>query len=184
MNKQATDFSITPETKVGALLDQYPQLEEVLIEMAPAFNKLRNPILRKTVAKVATLRQVAQVGNISLGNMINTLRSAIGVEGNFNVKQDEKKETLTPPGWFDKSAIVKSFDARQLIEAGNQPIKQVFNELKELKHNEIYELITPFIPAPLIDMAKNRGFQAWSLDEKAGIVKTYFTTRDRRDSNE
>ena len=37
---------ITPETKVGEMLEAYPQLEEVLLEISPTFRKLRNPVLR------------------------------------------------------------------------------------------------------------------------------------------
>jgi hypothetical protein len=44
---------IGPEMTVGALLEAYPELESVLVEMAPAFAKLRNPVVRRTVAKVA-----------------------------------------------------------------------------------------------------------------------------------
>ena len=44
---------ISPKTKVGELLDAYPELESVLMEMSPAFEKLKNPILRRTVARVA-----------------------------------------------------------------------------------------------------------------------------------
>ena len=33
---------ITPQTKVAELLDAYPELEDVLVEMAPPFKKLRN----------------------------------------------------------------------------------------------------------------------------------------------
>jgi hypothetical protein len=51
----ADDLSIEPSTKVAALLDRYPELEDVLIEMALPFKKLRNPILRRSVAKVASL---------------------------------------------------------------------------------------------------------------------------------
>ena len=70
---------ITPETKVAKLLEAYPDLEEVLIGLAPAFGKLRNPVLRKSVAKVATLRQAAKVGGISLAEMINALREKAGI---------------------------------------------------------------------------------------------------------
>ena len=38
---------ISPQTKVGELLDAYPELEKVLFELSPAFSKLKNPILRK-----------------------------------------------------------------------------------------------------------------------------------------
>lgn len=166
---------ITPETKVSSLLDQYPQLEELLIEMAPAFKKLRNPILRKTIARVATLRQVAQIGDISLATLINELRAKVGQAIDFEA-DDQVSDWSVPPLWFDPLKMVKSLDARPIIESGQQPINLVLKELKELKAEQIYELITPFVPAPLIEMAKNQGYQAWTKQPSSkDEVKTYFT---------
>jgi hypothetical protein len=56
---------ITPRTRVGDLLYAYPQLENVLIDMSSAFEKLKNLILRNTIARVATLSQVAAVGGLT-----------------------------------------------------------------------------------------------------------------------
>lgn len=50
-------IQITPQTKVGELLDAFPELEETLFSLSPKFKHLKNPMLRKTVAKVATLYQ-------------------------------------------------------------------------------------------------------------------------------
>jgi len=172
MTKPDTDFSITPDTKIGALLDHYPQLEETLIEMAPAFKKLRNPILRKTVAKVATLRQVAQIGDVSLPALVNKLREMVGQEDKFD-GDDQDRDSTTAPAWFDSSKIVKTLDARPIIESGEQPMNQVLEELKSLKVGEIYELIMPFVPAPLIDIVKNKGFQVWSLNIEQDLIETY-----------
>ena len=74
------NFPIESSTKVAALLDQYPELEGVLIEMAPRFKKLRNPILRRTVARIASLRQAAAVGGIPVGELVNRLRVEVGQE--------------------------------------------------------------------------------------------------------
>ena len=46
-------LEITSQTKVAVLLEHFPELEETLIAMAPPFKKLRNPVLRRSVAKVA-----------------------------------------------------------------------------------------------------------------------------------
>ena len=69
---------ISPKTKVGELLDHFPNLESVLMEMSPAFEKLKNPILRKTVARVATLQQVAVVGGLNVNEIVNRLRKEVG----------------------------------------------------------------------------------------------------------
>jgi len=72
-------FQIQPSTKIAQLLDAYPELEEVLIRMAPPFKKLKNPLLRKSVAKVATLQQAAIVGRLDPSAMIDQLRQAVGL---------------------------------------------------------------------------------------------------------
>ena len=66
------DSVIGPETKVGELLRRHPELEETLIRLSPEFQRLKNPVLRATVAKVATLRQVAQVGGLDPEALIKT----------------------------------------------------------------------------------------------------------------
>lgn len=169
-------FNINPDTKVGALLKHYPELENVLMEMSPAFNKLKNPILRKTVAKVATLRQVAKVGNIALADLINALRKAVNHEDYSGEELEEDFENKRPD-WLDKSKIVGSFDARKAIESGSQPINNVMNALYKLKPGEQFELITPFEPAPLIDLAESKGYDSWSLRESPDLVKTYFVMK-------
>ena len=92
--------AITPDMKVGALLEAYPELEEVLIELAPVFAKLRNPVLRRTVAKVTTLRQAASVGGLSLGDMIGRLRSAAGCSDEWRDEDSDDTEAGRP-AWMD-----------------------------------------------------------------------------------
>ncbi len=69
-----TKLIITPQTKIGELLDTYPELESVLIDLAPAFKKLQNPILRKTVARVTSVRQAAAIGKLPVDVVVNKLR--------------------------------------------------------------------------------------------------------------
>lgn len=172
MKDMKVAMAITPDAKIGPLLDNFPQLEAVLIDLSPSFAKLRNPILRKTIAKIATLRQVAQIGNIPLGALINTIRTAAGkTEAMFTV--GESAEASGKPEWVNLSKIVKSLDARPILDKGEHPLGHVMKDLKELKADEIYELITPFFPAPLIDAAIGKGYQAWTISE-GELVKTYF----------
>lgn len=173
MTDKDAELPITPETKVGAMLEHYPQLEEVLINMARAFSRLKNPILRKTVGKVATLRQVAQLGKIPLGTLINDLRAAAGQEKKLDFAEEGTLSNERPE-WVKSSPVARTFDARPMIESGEHPMTQVLKDLNELPDGQLYELITPFIPAPLVDKARARGFLAWSWEEKPEIVKTYF----------
>lgn len=69
---------ITPKTKISDLLDAYPQLEDVLISLAPPFTKLRNPLLRKTIGRVTSLSQAAAVGGLKVEELVNVLRKETG----------------------------------------------------------------------------------------------------------
>ncbi len=69
---------ITPKTKVSELLEAYPELERVLIDIAPTFKKLKNPMLRRTIARVTSLQQAASVGEIPVDVIVNKLRGIVG----------------------------------------------------------------------------------------------------------
>lgn len=165
-------FQITPDTKVGELLTFYPHLEEVLISLAPAFEKLRNPVLKKTVAKVTSLRHASMVGNIQLSLLINKLREAAGLEIIF---KKEESAYCNDSFEFKNEMVVMEYDAREDIDNGVVPGKKVLNGLKELKENEIYRLITPFTPAPLIDKAREKGYLSCSKKTDEDYYETYFS---------
>ncbi len=174
MNTTKSGFQITPDTKIGALLDQFPQLEETLLRMAPEFKKLRNPILRKTIAKIASLRQVAALGKVSLPEMINTLRAEAGIQDQFTSIDSDMILAKDKPVWFSDSKIVSRLDIRPLLESGQEPIQRVLRECKKLKKGEIFEVISPFLPAPLIEQAEKQGYTVWSKEESSDVYKTYF----------
>jgi hypothetical protein len=117
---------ITPEIRLSELLERYPQLEQTLLDHSSAFAKLKNPLLRRTVAKVATLQQVAQVGGVPLAQLINQLRAAVGQrESDFSESQSDSR-----PDWLHSHAVTASLDARPMLEAGEHPLVRVLNALK------------------------------------------------------
>lgn len=152
---------ITPKTKVGELLEAYPALEEVLIEISPVFAKLKNPILRKTVAKVATLQQAAIIGNMPVEDLVNKLRLTAGQTAMLKEEQNAGYLSALCPGWFHPSRIVSSFDATAAINSGESPLSEVMQRSHCLGQNEILELKTPFIPAPIIDLLQEKKFSVW-----------------------
>jgi uncharacterized protein (DUF2249 family) len=164
--------AITPDSKVGALLQEFPQLEDVLMQMSPAFGHLRNPILRKTVAKVATLRQIARIGDVPLEKVINTLRQAVGFKEEWS-DEGIPGDMKGAPIWMENATVTKSLDARPVIAGGGHPLEQVLGELKDLPTGSIYLLITQFLPAPLLDLLKKQGHQIWSRKNEEGLHENF-----------
>jgi hypothetical protein len=163
---------ITPKTKVLQLIEEYPQLEDVLIAMVPVFAKLRHPLLRRTVARVATLQQAAAVGGMRTEELINRLRGEVGQDA-YADGPGTAYCTSRPP-WFDAGRVSHELDARTLLAAGEQPVNQVMADFAAMAAGSIYKLSAPFLPAPLIDKGSSLGLEHWLVRENDESFVVYF----------
>ena len=170
--EQKEKLIITPKTKVMQLIETWPQLEEVLIEYVPAFSKLKNPVLRRTVARIATLQQAASVGNVKVEDLINRLRQEVGQD--LLAENEEISYNTVRPWWYDESRLYGDLDARQMLAAGEHPVNQVMADLKQLPPGKMYRLIAPFLPAPLIDKASSISFSHWVNEVSDQMFEIYF----------
>jgi Domain of unknown function (DUF1858) len=167
------DFPILPSTKVATLLDRYPELEDVLIGLAPPFKKLKNPLLRKGVAKVASLKHAAAVGGISVSDLVNKLRAAVGQEAIASVGAGGSTSYFSgQPEWFAAANIVTSIDERT-ADPNKMPIVTVLQRATALQPGEMLELVTAFLPAPGIEIMKRKGLLVWSVQQAPELIRTY-----------
>jgi len=163
---------ITPKTKVLQLLKAYPQLEDVLIGIVPAFKKLKNPVLRRIVAKVANLQQAAAIGNIKVEELINRLRREVGQD--LYAESAASAYNTARPAWFAEKLVAKELDTRIMLAAGEQPVNQVIVALAAMAAGTVYKLSAPFLPAPLIDKAASLGIRHWLVKEGEEEFVVYF----------
>ena len=164
---------ISPKTKVLQLIEAYPQLEDVLINYVPAFKKLKNPVLRNTVAKIATLQQAAGVGNVKVEDLINTLRKEVGQDAIESI--DDVKYNTKQPEWFESAQIKTEIDIREMLNSGQHPVNEIIADLKKLQPNEIFKIIVPFVPAPLLDKALSLEIEHWVKKEDDELYSVYFS---------
>ncbi len=162
---------ITSDMRVAVLLREYPETEELLIGLAPAFEKLRNPVLRRSVARVATLAQAAAVGRMSAETLVNTLRAAVGQEPLESGPYDSSTYFEAQPEWFDQKAVTIVLRDEELDPAV-MPINPLLRAAKELSGGEIAELVTAYLPAPGIDILRAKGYRTWTVDD-GDAIKTY-----------
>jgi len=164
---------ITPQTRIGEFLDNYPELEDLLISLSPAFQKLKNPVLRRTIGRVATFQQVAVVGNIPLETIINSLRKAVG-QNQTNEIMNTNNNLEEKPSWFDAASVSETLDAREMLQAGQHPLAEAIKRTSEMKPGQIFELITPFTPMPLIEKITDKGFSAYVKTVADTEIHTFF----------
>jgi hypothetical protein len=172
MKNHKSMLSITPQTKVGELLEALPHLEKKLLELSPKFGHLKNPVLRRTVARIATLQQAAQMAGITVETLVNTLRKAVGQDVLGAIS--DNPTDLPMPAWVDVAPIHVTFDVTPLVEAGEHPLGQVMEMIRQLPSGKVLVIVAPFYPAPLADMAKEKGLEVYARPISDGKVNTYF----------
>lgn len=166
---------ITPKTKIFDLLEAYPELEDELIRLAPEFRKLKNPLLRKTIAKVATLAQAATLGGLSVETLVNRLRACVGQQNLENLAEAELRYQTDQPDWFSPEHVHAYMDIREMLNRGEQPVHEVISSLRQLRDQQILQVTAPFVPAPLIDKSISLGYRHWIQALGAEEFNVYFS---------
>ena len=165
---------ITPKTKIYDLLESYPELEEILIAAAPEFRKLKNPVLRRTIARITNIGQAAVIGGLNVEDLVNRLREKAGQTAIEQIDDTGNKYITECPSWFDREKVARTIDIREMLNKGEQPVHEVIASIKSLKTGEILEIIAPFIPAPLIDKSLSLEYKHWLEKKTVTEYRVFF----------
>ncbi len=78
------------------------------------------------------------------------------------------------PTWFNENKVTVTYDAREMLAGGGHPVEKVLGDLNTFEVGNIYQLITPFLPAPLLEKVKALGYECWTKTEDNGVFSNYF----------
>jgi uncharacterized protein (DUF2249 family) len=167
--------------RVSQLLEEHPELLEVLVEASPAFAKLKNPLLRRTMPRLVTLAQAARIGGLEPAVLIERLNRALGVETPKEeaVAGDESKLGTPPPGWL-ASPVGFHLDVRPILAAGGEPFGAIMAAAQEVRPGERLVLEAPFEPLPLYRVMQRKGFSAWCEQEGPEHYRVHFLRLGQR----
>ncbi len=167
---------ITLETKIADLLNDYEGMKEILIKINPKFKKLNNPVLRRTLAKVAGVKQAAIVGGMDPMDLLNQLRKAVGQTPiDLNMDETQKKgqeENHDVPQWISIPPKQK-LNANTLLDEERNPLAELHKALKSIENEEVITIESDFRPEPLIDEMKKANHEVFVEEKKPDHFITY-----------
>jgi DUF438 domain-containing protein len=118
------------------------------------------------------------LGTLEMSQDLTEKRKLAGDQRLLSYRIKEEKETnkttMNTPSWLDQAKIRTSLDARPILAQGLHPLEQVQRDCAGLAAGEIYEIITPFPPAPMIEKMAAAGFEIHSETDTNGMVHTFF----------
>ena len=86
-----TMMEINQTTKILPIIDKYPKVYDELLKLSSKTKRLKNPIVRRTIGKKATLLSVSELFNVPLETLISTIKSAIEVSESEQPEKDRKE---------------------------------------------------------------------------------------------
>lgn len=158
---------ISAEVTVARVLDEHPELVEVLAEVHPHFEQFRSPHLRRVMAPRVTVAQVAHIAGVSADALVEKLRLAVGEEpcgecpgsASPGGPAVERSPESRPPALVGlPDACLVHLDVRDDIRRGQEPFARIMAAVKSLGEGQVLVLRAPFEPIPLYDVLAKRGF--------------------------
>jgi DUF438 domain-containing protein len=133
---------LNSRTKIDDLLKRYPFLLDFLAGLSPRFSRLRHPLMRKTIGKVASLLQVASFGDMPLGELLERIRTEVKrvTQEDLEIEMAEA-EPETVSAEQTRLEVLKDI-IRELHKGGSiEEQKKRFAELiKDVSPTEISEM--------------------------------------------
>ena len=123
-------MKINASTRIDELLKKYPFLTEYLISISPKFKALKNPIMRKTVGKVATIGKAAGIGGIEPGHLITLIAAEIRKQTGEDVEAVEASVVKEEPIAADERQTALKQIIKALHAGGD--VDQLKIKFKEL----------------------------------------------------
>ena len=120
---------------------------------------------------IATLKQAAKIGGVSLQTMIRRLRDVTGQGGPDLPVLQSRQDAPADASWLTDGRVVEEIDADAMLERGVHPIGKIREAVGALGPGEVVVLRSSFRPQPLIETLRRAGTAVHSSTQGA----THFT---------
>lgn len=156
---------IKENDKIYDIVTKYPEVKERLLSLSSKFQRLNNPAIFNTVARLTTVKKASEVAGIYINEFLYELNDAIGLGKEFlEFKKKDifskkeaylKKENDVKPEWANN---LKDFIVKDVREIG----EPFFEVVEFSKKNNNFCIIQSFKPVPLITYLETLGFESYT----------------------
>lgn len=168
---------VNSEMKVKEVLKINEHMMDAFVWLAPEFDRLLNPVMRKALAARVSVEQAARMAHTPLSEALYLLNLAAGEDEqrltaelrlmNSDGRRYSPQDPQSRPGELeslrDDDPRVHFVDVTPQAEGNDDPRPPIMHGLAELREtNEVLLVRHRYDPIPLRDLFKRRGFASWA----------------------
>jgi uncharacterized protein (DUF2249 family) len=166
--------------RVAQVLDRDPRLVDEFVRTSPAFERLRNPMLRRTMARIVTVEQAARIAGVEPALLIERLNRVVQGSGTDDApaasgtRVDDNSsstgKTMSSQLAEPMPAAIRDVAADRLIDldvrddlrSGREPFSRIMGARRSLRPGEVLRLRAIFEPVPLYQVMARQGLDHWT----------------------
>lgn len=182
-------MKVIANMKIKEVLELGDHLLSAFVWLAPEFERLNHPKLRRAMGGRVSVAQAARIARIPLTEALYVLNLAAGVDSaeladelRFYSRETHEFNETNPPrkpveilGLNDDDPRILLVDVIEWAEKHQDPMPKIAEGLVSLNNAKDVLLVHhPFDPIPLRDMFARRGFASWAEERRSGHWFIYF----------
>lgn len=176
---------IRPDDRVATVIGQDASLIDVFTSLSPAFERLRNPAMRKVMARLVTVEQAARMAGIDATLLVERLNTHLAETGAPSFAADgvapasreadashgasapsdaqgvaaaDEASAPEPPALARIPAARRNeLDVRAELRAGREPFSLIMSALRERQPDGAFAVRAVFEPVPLYAVMAKQG---------------------------
>jgi uncharacterized protein (DUF2249 family) len=165
---------------VASVLGRNRALLDVFVAASPHFERLRQPAMRRVMARLVTVEQAARVAGVNPDDLVDRLnageagsarRSGTPAEGGAKPMEEGQLPAElrnTPP------ERIVDLDVRDDLRHGREPFSRIMAARGALREGDVLRLRAIFEPAPLYAVMRKQGYAHWTEQLAADDWRVWF----------
>ncbi len=166
---------IDENTKISKIINDMPAAIDAIVSISKHFEKLRIPILRKTLASRVTIKQASKIGGVSVTDFYEKLQP-LGFTFKRNETEINRENNINETTSAEKLNFEKTIDldVRGILKQNKDPFNDIMSALQTLPFDYALNIINTFEPIPLINILSKKGYIHETVFVDKLLVNTYF----------
>lgn len=171
------DGPIRRADRITRVLERDERMLELLVELSPAFRRLRNPTMRKVMSRLATVEHAARIAGLDPDWLVQRLNQSIDEivdskeDGTMTRRNEMGQEpppsrtgTAAPPQAVSEipAEQIVDLDVREALRRGEEPFRQIMAAKSALGEQDVLRLRAIFEPVPLYAVMAKQGYAHWT----------------------
>lgn len=179
---------ISAGDRVSAVLARDEALIEVFTSLSPTFERLRNPAMRKVMARLVTIEQAARMAGLEPELLVERLNQALAATNGTSEHADDNHDTKprsapgAPVGAGERAEmatdtlpdgipaalaavpaeLIVDIDVRPDLRRGEEPFSKIMAARREVRPGGVLRLSATFEPVPLYAVLGKQGLEHWT----------------------